>query len=261
MFGQLIRRLTTSPISPVVGEERPAGQESPIRQENPVRQWRVVSQDGASSLFDLGFLAGDPALPQRDPVESTASGTRTKAAAPPAGAPAPAWNDTTKKMVVASFSINAPKIASQQRFPTSPNIGMPSALPRTTEILQAAAASCSIEKQEPSRHRTPPLRGHSTQPDRIDRCVKKAVHADSSSPVTDDVGAISRSLVADAAAAGPDRFRQASPLALLKTPAANREIDANLAKIITQWSSLTWPIQAAVLAMVDAAAHESVRVA
>ena len=236
MFGQLIHRLATSSISPAVEEESPAAQES------PVRQWRVVSQDGVSNLFDLDLPQCDPG--EFDPLES-----------------AEAENDTTRTDVVASFSIDAPMIGSRRCTATSPNIGMPSALPRTSEILQAAAASRSIETREPrrpaDRQRTPLLSRRETQPDCMDATAKAAVQPDSSSPVVGDSDAISRSLVADAAAAAPVRFRSASPLAVLKTAAARREIDANLAKIITQWPDLTWPVQAAVLAMVDATAHES----
>ncbi|MEE8451504.1 MAG: hypothetical protein V3R99_06295 [Thermoguttaceae bacterium] len=237
MFGQLIHRLAASPTLPAAEEESPAGQES------PVRQWRVVSQDGTSSLFDLGFLADDPDGPER--VESTEAENETE--------PAETRNDTTKNDIFASLSVGAPVIGSRQRPPTGPNIGMPAALPRTSEILQAAAASSSIETPEPSR----PAGRHGTQPHRVDSSVKEAIHADSSLPPAGDGDAISRSLVADAAAAAPARFRQASPLALLKTAAGSREIDANLAKIIAQWPNLTRPVQAAVLAMIDAAARES----
>jgi hypothetical protein len=271
MLGQLIHRLATSSISSTVEEENatleeenaieqesPIEQDSPIEQENPafdgspVRQWRVVSQDGVSSLFDLD-------LPQCDPGEPGSLGSlgSLKNTVP--------TNDPPKKSVAASFSVDAPSIVSRPCVATSPNIGMPSALPRTSEILQAAASTRPIETQEPRPPKTPLLSRDETPPDRVNSPVSDAAQPDippasqpdSSSPMAGDSGLISRSLVADAVAAAPPRFHPASRLAMLKTPAAGREIDGNLAKIITQWSSLTWPIQAAVLAMVDAAAKES----
>jgi len=264
MFGQLIHRLTTLPSSPVVGEETPLSQGEPVEQD-PIRQWRVVSHDGSSSLFDLDIFKGDQDLPHHDsgepdppePAGNRAAENKEKLVAASVGSLVGKRTGTTTKNIGAPFSADIPVIGSRRRSPTSPNIGMPAALPRTSEILRAAEASRSIETQEPSRHRAPPLDRQAVPSNRTDACVEKAARADSSPPVLGDGGAISRSLVADAAAASPVRFRRASPLTLLRTPAAGREIDANLAKIITLWPGLTWPVKAAVLAMVDAASRES----
>ena len=263
MLGQLIQRLTTQSVSSAPVEESSAGQESLAVQEDAIMQWRVVSADGASTLLDLDFVQGGQDLSQQDssghdPLEDVGGEDQTVPIADSIGnASTGKWNDATKNNLLASFAQDAPVIGSRRCPPKSPNIGMPSSVPRTAEILRAAATSDSIEMKGPSRPRTASLHPPEPQSDGLQACVREAVHGNSSSPVAGDGDAISRSLVADVAAAAPVRFRRASPMALLKTPAAGREIDGNLAKIITLWPNLTRPIKAAVLAMIDAASHET----